>query len=233
MDTLIPTPQLTLNMGLRAVATLKNFYGNEQLIHDLNRSVSDTTPSFIYLWGDTHSGRTHLAHAYCHQAEQAKLTWMYLPLAEIVNYTPAILENLENYRVLVLDDLDVLTGKPDWEEALFHLYNRSVQTQQHLLFTANCSPAQLLIQLPDLLSRLKSATIFKLKMLDEKEKLAALTTRAHERGWPLPLEVGEFLLRRWPRDLAALFTALDNLDHASLQQQRRVTIPFAKEVLGL
>ena len=233
MDTLKFAPQLTLNLKLRSEATLQNFYGHEQITHDLNASLVETTHTFIYVWGDLHSGRTHLAHAYCYQAEQKKLTWIYLPLAEIVNYAPTVFESLENYEVLVLDDITVLSGKAEWEEALFHLYNRGLQTGQHLLITANCAPAHLAIQLPDLLSRLKNGVIFKLKSLSEAEKLAVLITRAKEKGWSLPAEVGEFLLRRWPRDLDALFIALEKLDHASLQQQRRVTIPFAKEVLGL
>ena len=233
MDTLNSAPQLTLNLGLRSEATLENFYGNEQLVHDLAASLTNIEHSFIYLWGDTHSGRTHLAQAYCHRAEQKKLSWMYLPLTEVINYSPAVFDALETYRVLVLDDINVLAGKSEWEEALFHLYNRGLQTGQHLLMTASCAPAQLVIELPDLLSRLKSAVIFKLQILTEAEKLAALMTRANERGWQLSNEVGEFLLRRWPRDLAALFNALESLDKASLQQKRKVTIPFAKEVLGL
>jgi DnaA family protein len=233
MDTLNSTPQLTLNLSLRSEASLQNFYGNPQLIHDLSISLTNAEHGFIYLWGENHSGRTHLAHAYCHSAEQKKISWMYLSLNEITNYTPEIFEGLENYSVLVLDDINILAGKTDWEEALFHLYNRGLATQQHLLITANCAPAQLAVQLPDLLSRLKSAVIFKLQNLNEKEKLAALITRANERGWQLPNEVGEFLLRRWPRDLVALFSALESLDKASLQQKRRVTIPLAKEVLGL
>jgi DnaA family protein len=233
MDTLDSASQLALNLGLRSEATLQNFYGNEQIVHDLNTSLTETTYTFIYVWGDSHTGRTHLAQAYCQQAEQKNLTWMYLPLVEMVHYTPAVFESLENYQVLVLDDINVLSGKTDWEEALFHLYNRGMQIGQHLLVTANCAPVQLTIQLPDLLSRLKSAVIFKLQTLTEAQKLVVLTTRAKDKGWGLPPEVGEFLLRRWPRDLDALFMALEKLDQASLQQQRRVTIPFTKEVLAL
>ena len=234
MDTLkAVSAQLVLNVGLREVNTVANFYGNSQIVADLRASLQQNGHSFIYLWGEAHCGRTHLAQAYCQLAEQLGLTSMYLPLRDMISYSPTIFDSLENYSVLVLEDIESLVAHPEWEEALFHLYNRGLAAQQHLLITANCAPAQLAIQLPDLLSRLKSAVIFKLKSLNEQEKLAALTTRANERGWQLPIEVGEFLLRRWPRDLDALFAALEKLDQASLQQQRRVTIPLAKDVLGL
>lgn len=232
MDALKTAAQLTLNIGLRSESTLQNFYGNAQVAHVLNNSLLETNHTFIYLWGETHSGRTHLAQAYCHQAEIEKLSWMYLPLREIINHSPAIFEALERYHVLVLDDLNLISGKIQWEEAVFHLYNRGVQTKQHLLVTSNCAPAQLDVQLPDLLSRLKSATIFKLQSLTDAEKRTALTTRAQELGWQLSPEVGEFLLTHYSRDINQLFVALDKLDAASLQAKRRVTIPFVKEILG-
>lgn len=232
MDTIKKAAQLTLNVGLRSESTLQNFCGNAQIVHMLNHNFSEKNDMFIYLWGDTHSGRTHLAQAYCHQAETEKLSWMYLPLQEIINYSPTILDSLENYDVLVLDDLNLISGKIAWEEAVFHLYNRGLQTKQHLLVTANCAPAQLAVQLPDLLSRLKSATIFKLQTLTDAEKLAALMSRAQERGWQLSPEVGEFLLTRYARDIDQLFAVLDKLDIASLQAKRRVTIPFVKQILG-
>jgi DnaA family protein len=44
--------------------------------------------------------------------------------------------------------------------------------------------------------------------------------------------VVEYLLRRCPRDMDSLFNLLNQLDHASLVAQRRLTIPFIRELLG-
>jgi len=65
------------------------------------------------------------------------------------------------------------------------------------------------------------------------EKLAALQRRAAMRGLQLPEDVGRFLLNRMARDLRTLFDVLDKLDKASLVHQRKLTIPFAKEMLHL
>ncbi|VEI48745.1 DNA replication initiation factor [Actinobacillus equuli] len=46
-------------------------------------------------------------------------------------------------------------------------------------------------------------------------------------------EVANFLLKRLDRDLQTLSTELDRLDRASLQAQRKLTVPFVKEILGL
>jgi DnaA family protein len=51
------------------------------------------------------------------------------------------------------------------------------------------------------------------------------------RGFELPDETAQYLLRRLPRDMATLCRFLDELDEASLAAQRRLTVPFVKEVM--
>lgn len=48
----------------------------------------------------------------------------------------------------------------------------------------------------------------------------------------LPDDVGRFILTAARAALDALFELLDQLDQASLQAQRKLTIPFLKETLG-
>ena len=68
-------------------------------------------------------------------------------------------------------------------------------------------------------------------MLDEAEQQAALTLRARLRGVELPEETLRWLQRRFPRDMRSLYGLLDTLDEAALAAQRRLTIPFIREVL--
>lgn len=49
----------------------------------------------------------------------------------------------------------------------------------------------------------------------------------------LPDEVAHFLLKKIGSDLEELSKILDKLDQASLQAQRKLTIPFVKETLSL
>ncbi|MOA27048.1 DnaA regulatory inactivator Hda [compost metagenome] len=56
--------------------------------------------------------------------------------------------------------------------------------------------------------------------------------RASRRGLHLTDEVGRFILTRGSRSMNSLFDLLEQLDHASLQAQRKLTIPFLKETLG-
>ncbi len=195
-----------------------------------NFLLSNTT-HYVYLWGKPGVGRSHLLQACCHQAEQHSLTTAYLPLSEPL--APEMLENLECLDLVCLDDIDIVLGKPVWEQALFHFFNRIKDSDKHLVISGNCPPRELAVTLADLQSRLTSGTIFQLNQLTDTEKLQALQLHAHNRGMELSNDVGEFLLRRCTRDMLGLFAILDKLDKASLAEQRKLTIPFVKQSLQL
>ena len=59
----------------------------------------------------------------------------------------------------------------------------------------------------------------------------ALVLRARHRGLELPEETARFLASRARRDMASLHALLDRLDDQALVAQRRLTIPFVKDVL--
>ncbi|TLY95649.1 MAG: hypothetical protein E6K44_02090 [Gammaproteobacteria bacterium] len=73
--------------------------------------------------------------------------------------------------------------------------------------------------------------MFQLRVLDKHEQQAALQLRARLRGFELPAETLLWLQRRFPRDMRSLYALLDTLDEAALAAQRRLTIPFIREVL--
>ncbi|VFT64097.1 DNA replication initiation factor [Pseudomonas aeruginosa] len=118
------------------------------------------------------------------------------------------------------------------KRGLFHLFNRLRDTGRRLLLAASKSPRELQVKLPDLKSRLTMALIFQLHGLSDEDKLRALQLRASRRGLHLTDEVGRFILNRGSRSMNSLFDLLEQLDRASLQAQRKLTIPFLKETLG-
>ncbi|MBI3188365.1 MAG: DnaA regulatory inactivator Hda, partial [Gammaproteobacteria bacterium] len=74
--------------------------------------------------------------------------------------------------------------------------------------------------------------VLQIKSLDDSDKLKALGLRALARGYALPENVAQYLLNNFARDLAGLFERLDQLELVSLQQQRKLTLPFVKQVFG-
>ena len=229
--------QLPLGVRLRDDATFANYYPGANAaalgyVERLCEADAGWTDSLIYLWGAAGVGRSHLLQAACLRFEQRDEAAVYLPLAEVADYGPELLDNLEQCELVCLDDLEAVAGSADWEEARFHLFNRLRDAGKRLLLAASTSPRELGVQLPDLQSRLTLALVFQLQELADEDKLRALQLRASRRGLQMPDEVGRFILTRGARSMSALFELLEQLDQASLQAQRKLTIPFLKETLG-
>ena len=224
------SPQLPLPIALRESATFDNFVAgdNAQLVHVLRHILSPGAERFVYFWGAQGSGKTHLLQASC----QLSSSIMYVPLSELVGYSPDVLDGLQHTAMVAIDDVDAVAGVPGWERALFDLYNRIRDHGQGVLLLSGRAPtARLGLSLADLQSRLAWGLVFQVHPLDDDAKITALRNRAHHRGLVLPDEATAYLLRHCQRDLATLFELLDRLDHASLADQRRVTVPFIKAVL--
>lgn len=227
--------QLTLGLSLKDEATFDNFYSgrNEEIVAALKNTVIGQGERVIYLCGTRGQGCSHLLQACCHFAHQKQISSVYLPLANLMSFTPEVLSGLECLDLICIDDLHLAATHADWEEAVFHLYNRIYDSGGKIVMSANDVPRAIHLQLPDLISRLSWGIVYQLHPVTDQEKLSILTLRANRRGITLPEEVGKYILTHCPRHMGTLFAALDALDKASLAAQRRLTIPFVKEVLEI
>ncbi|PAU87826.1 DnaA regulatory inactivator Hda [Pseudomonas sp. WN033] len=229
--------QLPLGIKLRDEATFASYYAGPnagvvaalQMLADPQQELAEPC---VYLWGAEGSGRSHLLQAACHRAAEAGALAMYLPLADLLEHGPSLLEGMEQVELLCLDQLDSLAGRADWEEALFHLYNRLREAGGRLLLAADAAPRAVSFGLPDLVSRLGWGLVYQLQSLDDQDKQQMLKLRAEQRGLQLSDEVARYILSRGARGMSELFDALELLDQASLQAQHRLTIPFVKRVMG-
>jgi len=188
----------------------------------------------IYFWGRAGTGKTHLLQALCQSPTFDNRPVAMIPLDPKDTgepYAPQILEGLEKMSLVCIDDVHCVAGNADWEKALFHFYNRARDLAAPLVMCGNSPPAQLAIDLQDLKTRLGWGLVLQLHALSDEEKLQALQIRANVRGIELNDDVGEFLLRRYSRGIADLFSLLNDLDKASLMEHRRLTIPFVKQYL--
>lgn len=226
--------QLPLGLVIPERANLDSFSPGENVTAlDAISRLCNGQLSQLYLWGNSGTGKTHLLQAVCQQVAEQGKTVAYLPLQELLTHTTDMLTGLETIHLLCIDDLDCMAGRPDWQEALFNLYNRMTEQRNRILFAARKLPADTGIELPDLVSRLGWGETYALRELAEKDKLEVLQTRANGQGLDLPDETARYLIRRYPRDMVSLMELVEKLDRASLVAKRRLTVPFVKEVLML
>ncbi|WP_439239964.1 DnaA inactivator Hda [Lonepinella sp. BR2474] len=228
--------QLSLPIHQLDDETLENFYGDNNLLllNSLHKNFQQLQQPFFYIWGTASSGKSHLLKAVTNYILAENRRSIYVPLSKYAYFSTAVLDNLEQQDVICLDDLQAVIGHHDWELAIFDLFNRIKEKGTALLLiSSDQSPTSLPVKLPDLASRLRWGEIYQLHPLNETQKIQALQQNAHQLGIELPEDTANFLIKRLDRDMHSLFTAVAKLDKASLQAQRKLTIPFVKEILGL
>ncbi len=184
----------------------------------------------IYLAGPLGTGKSHLAIAACAEAEGAGRSAAYLPLAAAAGRVRDALEALHGRDLVAIDDVDAVAGTRDDEVALFDFHNRASDAGHAVLYTAALPPDGVPLVLPDLRSRLAQCVRIPLAPLDDAGRAEVLRVRAARRGLQIDDAAIDWLLRRAGRDLAGLTALLDRLDRASLAAQRRVTVPFLRQL---
>lgn len=187
---------------------------------------------WLYLAGPAATGKSHLALAACAHAQAQGRRVAYLPLASATGRLQEALAALHDYDLVALDGLEAAAGRRGDEQALFDFHNRARAAGSGVLYAARALPAELALSLPDLGSRLAQCVRIRLAPLDEAGRRQVLRLRAQRRGLQIDDAAIDWLLRRVERDLASLTGLLDRLDRESLAAQRRVTVPFLRQVLG-
>lgn len=232
LDTRRPPDQLPLGVSLRHRRSFSNFIAgqNTAAVAVLQDLLLAHNGGVVYLWGSSGSGKSHLLEACCGAPSMHGRPVAYLPLGG-VQVAPEMLSGLAEIQLLCIDDVDRVAGDRAWEEALFHLYNQAEQSACPIVLAAGNPPRASAWRLPDLASRLSAAVVWRLRALDDGDRREALQLHARERGFGLSDEVVTFVMKRLRRDMVSLSAFLERLDRSSLAAQRRITVPFVKELL--
>lgn len=186
----------------------------------------------IFIAGPAATGKTHLLLAACAEAEAAGRRTAYLPLAAAAGRLRDALDAFEHADVVALDGLDAVAGNREDEVALFDAHNRASDAGRSLLYAARVAPDALELVLPDLRSRLSQCARIALEPLDDSGRAEVLRLRAQRRGLQIDDAAIDWLLKRVDRDLVSLTALLDRLDRESLAAQRRLTVPFLRQLLS-
>ncbi|WP_372720084.1 DnaA regulatory inactivator Hda [Immundisolibacter sp.] len=230
------TAQQPLALQLRTDQTFDSFVASSgtaaararQLAQAL-ASGRERTP--LYLWGPPACGKTHLLAATLSSAGTHGLRAAYLPLRELGADGAEAVKAFEQFDLVCVDDLDTVAGNEAVELAVFHLYDRLRSSRGRIIVTGSATPTGLGLCRPELKSRLGWGVSCRLEALGDSDKRVVLLRRAEGQGLNLGEPVADYLLRHHSRDLHRLLQQLDMLDRAALAAQRRVTLPFARELL--
>ena len=224
-------PQLPLALRYPPDQRFETWLGAPAALAQMQALAVGESSDAMYLQGGNGSGKTHLLLAACAAAEAAGRSANYLSLARVRGHARDALQGIEQAGLVALDDLDALAGDRDDEIALFDLHNRVRDAGAALVYAARNVPGALPLVLPDLRSRLAQCTLVTLHALDDEGRADVLRQRAASRGLLFDEAALDWLLKRCSRDLSDLSALFERLDRASLAAQRRLTVPFLRQVL--
>lgn len=231
----VSASQMILGVKLRDDARFDNFLGDRNAeACERVKAICENAAGVpvVVVCGDADTGKSHLLQAACHRTEQQGKTAVCVSMEELLPFGPEALAGLEHQHLICIDDVDLIAGREEWEEAVFHLYNRVLDNGHLFIVSLSEVPASSQFVLADLVSRLSHGLLVQLGIYRDDDRLKILMTRAEQRGLVMGDDVAGFILRRAPRKLGELLAILDRLDENSLQAQRRLTIPFVKSVMG-
>ena len=226
--------QQVLNLQLTPANTFGSFYpGKDQTLISVLKSVASgiLLEPQIFLWGSEKTGKTHVLQAMCHVATSTQKRVMYMPMELLSQQEPNSISEMQDLDLICIDNVHVIAKLPEWENALFNFINDQRDQDTVLVFSSASSPTDNLFDLPDLNSRTVWGPVYKLNALLDEDLDIALQMHAKSRGLDISIEVQNYILTHFQRDISSIVEMLERLDKASLQEQHRVTVPFLKKVL--
>ena len=223
--------QLLLPVSVSEHMVFESFYPGPNL--EIYQALQANVQKSLWISGVQSSGKTHLLQATFQRCIRLSKSSLYIPMREFDQFSPEILDDLEQLHLICIDDIEFILGNQAWERKLLDLYERIQTTDTHLAVASHDSPKGINFFLPDLASRFSMSLIHQLEMLSETEILSAIQMHAEVRGFNLPKESVNYLLKRVERNVGSLIDIINILDYESLSKQRKLTIPFIKNILNI
>ena len=134
-----------------------------------------------------------------------------------------------DWSLVVVDECERLDT--DLQQQAFALFVEALDAGVQWAAAGRLPPVDLRLR-EDLGTRLAWGHVFALQNLGEAESRAVLRRDADRRGIFLSDEVMDYLLSRFPRDLAHLGRLLARLDGYGLARSRRITLPLLRDMLA-
>ncbi len=144
-------------------------------------------PLFIY--GTTGCGKTHLMQAIGNQLKrQGSQRKIYYTTSEryggdVVaaiqqNTIQNVKDKYRSYDVLILDDVQFLSGKDKLQEEIFHIFNSLYENNKQIIFSSDRHPSHITDLADRLKSRFVQGMIVDVTLPDHESRIAILKTKA-------------------------------------------------------
>ena len=220
--------QLGLPISLDSKMLLDNFIANSELVNLIHQLFQDKKASEIYVYGLTGQGKTHVLQGVVLKALANDKNAIYIDCID--SFPEHLLDFIDQLSFISLDNVDLISKEN--QEIFFDLYNRARQAGVVILVSGSSLPADLTV-MRDLKTRLSLAAVYKLEALNDELTMDVLNKQMNDKNLTIDSKIYEYLFKNYSRDLNTLVSAMNQLDKASLQSKKAISIPFVKTVLQL
>ena len=217
---------------------------NEFAVAAAERVASSAKPPFnpLFLYGGVGLGKTHLMHAIAHRVKQLDPNRRVVYLsAEKFMYqfvralrskdTMSFKELFRSVDLLMVDDVQFISGKDSTQEEFFHTFNTLVDRGRQIVISADRSPSDLSGLEERIRSRLGWGLVADIHPTTYELRLGILQAKAEQLKVEIPERVTEFLASRITSNVRELEGAMNRIVHQASLIQKTITIDMAQDVL--
>ncbi|MBI2589868.1 chromosomal replication initiator protein DnaA [Candidatus Berkelbacteria bacterium] len=214
--------------GLNANHTFETFIvGNSNRLAHAAATAIAQKPGLVkynplYFYGGVGLGKTHLLQAIGNEIKKhfPKKTVLY---ASCEKFTSEFIEALQakkldafkkryrNADLLLIDDIQFLSGKEGTQEEFFHTFNTLHQTNRQIVMTSDMRPQSIPSLEPRLSSRFGWGMVADIQSPDFETRQAILKHKCLERSFTLPTEIIEYIAQHVQSNIRNLEGALNSV----------------------
>ena len=196
----------------------------------------------LYIYGNSGLGKTHTVQAIGHEVRQRhpELYVLYVSMNKFqAQFQTAykrgeITDFIHFYQmidVLIIDDIQELTGKPGTQNAFFNIFNHLQLSGKQLILTSDKPPVELADIEQRLLTRFKWGLSAKIDTPDYETKIKIIRAKADSMNFSLTEEVVNYLADNISANIREIEGALRSLKANADFMGRRISTSLAKDVL--
>jgi len=196
----------------------------------------------LFLYGGVGLGKTHLMHAVAwHVRKHACDRKVIYLSAEKFMYqfvralrfksTMDFKQQFRSVDLLMIDDVQFISGKESTQEEFFHTFNALVDENRQIVISADKSPSDLEGMEERMRSRLGWGLVADLHPTTYELRLGILQSKAEQTGLPIPSKVMEFLAHKITSNVRELEGGLNRIAAHAQLVGRDITLESAQEVL--
>ncbi|SHI97107.1 chromosomal replication initiator protein DnaA [Mesonia phycicola] len=196
----------------------------------------------LLVFGGVGLGKTHLAHAIGVEIKDKypEKTVLYISAEKFTQqYIESVKKNNRNdfihfYQiidVLIVDDIQLLSGKAGTQDVFFHIFNHLHQNGKQVILTSDKAPVDMQDIEQRLLSRFKWGLSAELQHPDFETRISIIKNKLYRDGVEMPEEIIEYLANNIKTNIRELEGAIISLIAHSSFNKKDITLDLAKKIV--